>query len=740
MGKASVTAFLQLGLHIIPIGLSAWAIAVYIRSILRSSRRLIDSLRGAKEAMSGLSSGIAKLGTGDLSAKVPRMKETADPACGGALAPLGGLLSELSNAVRESIEDFNGITEEPCRRLLYVGSDSYAEGRAAAAAMGRRLEGRGEVAIIVSDQRMINQKLRRKGFLSYMDESFRGVEEAGTLESMRDPARAARAVKELLDKHPGLRGIYVAEAHTAAAVAEVVAAAGLSNQITVITHDLNDPTMEGVLAGRIFATISQDAYAQGYDPVIRLYNYLATGQRPATARFLVKLETVSRENADSFWRRGQGILEGDPARLAVPVAGSAPRSIRIAAMNFTSQGFWAAVRRGAMDAGKRLEALGARVDWIEPPPSPEGGLRAATFLPAIKAAAEQGYAGIVLPIFDRTLVRAVNEAVDDGMAVATMNSEPVSLREMISSVSGHADGLISLSQELAASAQESSQSTVSIGETMERIRGNIRTQEEEMELTEEAISELASNVDRVNAAAGESVDMARRVLSASQAGREAVIGLRRTIASLEAVSTMADETIRSLRADTARIGGIVESISDIVSRTNILALNASIQAARAGESGRGFAVVAGEIRNLAEQSQRLSETIGPLLGGIQAQSESAALAARDGLLRARENAANAEQSEASLDAITALAEENERRMGIILAAAEQMAAFSAKIQSTARTLYETNAVGTSAIQEVGSSMAEMSVQAQGVSRAAQALYDMAKVQLGLLSQFRLGDS
>ncbi len=717
------------------LALSAWI--AYSASVVRTKRGLIDSGRKAKELLSGLSAGISKLGTGDLAARVALTDGNEPVEARGELAELAGLIQELTQTARESADDFNGITEEPCARLCYVGSDSYAEGKASGEELGRILGGRGTAAVIVADLRMVNQNLRRKGFLTRLREKYPAITEAETVETFRSPERTYDAVRDLLKRHPDLSAVYVAEGNTPAAAAKAVMDAGREGDVAIVTHDLTDATMEYVARGTIAATISQDSYAQGHDPVIHLFNHTVSGWKPASPRLLVKLESVTKENYRSFWDPARGILAGDSARLAVPVRKPADKRLRIAALNFTSTGFWKPVKQGVLDAGRALEPLNARVEWMELPPSADGGTHAATFAPTLRRLLEDGFRCAVLPVFDRNLIPVVNEAVRGGLIVATMNSEPVSLREMLMSVSSHADRLISVSQELAASAEETGMSTASIDDTMGKITGSLKLQVSEVERTSVELHTLIRNVEKVNQAAGESAEMARQVVTASRDGLTAVSGLRTMVGSLEEVSSIADATIRALHADTRKIGSIVASISELVNQTNVLAINASIQAARAGEQGKGFAVVAGEIRKLAEQTNRLAGNIENLVAGVQSQAAAAAEATDRGLKQAQENAQSAEISQVSLSAISALAVENERRMKIISAAAEEMAAYSRGVEGTVRALSKANTESSSAVDVVGLSMKEMSAQAIGVSKAAQALLEMARAQHVLLSQFRL---
>ncbi len=139
----------------------------------------------------------------------------------------------------------------------------------------------------------------------------------------------------------------------------------------------------------------------------------------------------------------------------------------------------------------------------------------------------------------------------------------------------------------------------------------------------EAVQLMTQSIKEVDSSAAQSADVARRTLAATQQGAQAV---RNTISGMDGIREQIQDTakrIKRLGESSQEIGEIVDLISDITEQTNVLALNAAIQAASAGEAGRGFSVVAEEVQRLAERSAAATKQIGTLVKTIQGDTNNA---------------------------------------------------------------------------------------------------------------------
>ena len=196
--------------------------------------------------------------------------------------------------------------------------------------------------------------------------------------------------------------------------------------------------------------------------------------------------------------------------------------------------------------------------------------------------------------------------------------------EMLESLDGVIGRLGRVSEEVAAASEELS----SINDEANR---NIQSQAEQTDQVAAAMNQMSSASSDVARSASEAQSAARRAQELTEQGRSTGDQGRQSLEVLSSEISRVAEKVRQLEARSGDIRRVVDVINEIADQTNLLALNAAIEAARAGEQGRGFAVVADEVRSLAQRTQSSTEEIRSVIEDLIAESQEAAAVMQSGL-------------------------------------------------------------------------------------------------------------
>ena len=266
-------------------------------------------------------------------------------------------------------------------------------------------------------------------------------------------------------------------------------------------------------------------------------------------------------------------------------------------------------------------------------------------------------------------VRGRDETAEVLAAVRTMVE---SLHDMIGGINGSTDQLGAAAQGMSAVAEQTSQ--------------GIRRQQGETDQVATAVNEMTSTIQEVARSAAGAAEAAQRASDDAKAGRGVVTTTIDAIDALAHEVEQAAEAIHRLESDSNNIGSVVDVINEIADQTNLLALNAAIEAARAGEQGRGFAVVADEVRTLATRTQQSTQEIRDMIEKLQQAAGSAAKIMQQGRDRAGasvEQAAKAGEALAGItDAVATISEMNTQ----IAAGAEQQGGVAEEINRRVETI------------------------------------------------------
>ena len=267
-----------------------------------------------------------------------------------------------------------------------------------------------------------------------------------------------------------------------------------------------------------------------------------------------------------------------------------------------------------------------------------------------------------------------------------------------------------------AAAEQLTQSTASTHRLMEQ-------QHQETDMVATAMNEMSATVTEVARNTSAAADAAHQASRDSREGRMVVRDSMAGIRQLAGQVAGAAQTIAHLETESANIGKILDVIRGIARQTNLLALNAAIEAARAGEQGRGFAVVADEVRALAQRTQESTQEIQDMIERLQDGARSAVAMMHSGREQAEESVSSSAETDRSLDAITQSVERiNDMNAQIATAAEEQ----NAVVDEMSRNIESIRHLSVGTLQST-----------DGVVEATRHLEELASRLTGLVHQYRL---
>jgi methyl-accepting chemotaxis protein len=326
-------------------------------------------------------------------------------------------------------------------------------------------------------------------------------------------------------------------------------------------------------------------------------------------------------------------------------------------------------------------------------------------------------------------VRLPTRALDDiGFLSVSMNHMSESVGRMVEEVQGQARELASFSDQLAASTEEMSAAARRVGDSTSEVAAEI---ERQMALVAEgrgAAERVASESGALRRETAASAEAARRM--AEEASRHAgnIGQAAELLEQLEADYRRSSASMQELEEAGDRVGGFVEAIQQIARQTNLLALNAAIEAARAGEHGRGFAVVADEVRKLATQSGSSAREV----SGVVQDTRSAIQEVRGQLAGASEKLADvgevAHGGRASLETIVqglgrtvTAVEETARRIDAQAAALESLLGGMLRVHDIARLTVERSRANATSVADQVSMMEDLASTSQHLAGGARRL-------------------